>query len=221
MSPHRPSDQRRRSLSVSPSIYHNHLCIDSCHKRTLSRKNLPRQWDLNSWRHEKRPRTHHTPVCANVCSPSGALLIVILSLFLLLQSHPRGWPQQVSLQLPVSLPLLPPSILNRATLVHHLLNLFESQILILRWLIKMFRPSILMHFRNFIGTSRMPRKVLCSVCAIGSYLAHKPHDRPIGLVLPSLHTSPLADAKLLPEHRANQRSIRRKTILALMMRMTC
>lgn len=63
MSPYRPSDQRRRSLSVSPSNYHNHLCYDSCHspaKRTLSRKNLSRQCDLDSWRREKRPRTHHT-----------------------------------------------------------------------------------------------------------------------------------------------------------------
>ena len=135
MSPYRPSNQRRRSLSVSPSIYHNHLCNDSCHsqaKRTLSRKNLPRHWDLESWRREKRPRTHHTSVCADICSPSVTPLIVILSLFLLLLSQPRGWPQQMSLQPPASLPLLPPSILDRATLVHPFLNLFASQILILR-----------------------------------------------------------------------------------------
>ncbi len=96
MSPCRPSHQRRRSLSVSPSIYHDHLCIDSCHppaKRTHSRKDLPRQWDLDSWRREKRPRTQHTSV----------------------RSHP----------------LLPPSILDRATLVHYFLTLFASQILIL------------------------------------------------------------------------------------------
>ena len=71
MSPYRPSNQRRRSLSVSPSSFHNHLCIDSCHppaKRTHSRKDFPRQWDLDSWRREKRPRTQQVSVCPNICA---------------------------------------------------------------------------------------------------------------------------------------------------------
>ncbi|KAI0304909.1 hypothetical protein BC826DRAFT_1100670 [Russula brevipes] len=60
MSPHRPSNQRRSSLSVSPSAFHDQFRIDLCHpptKRTHSRKELPRQWDLDSWRRGKRPRT--------------------------------------------------------------------------------------------------------------------------------------------------------------------
>ncbi|KAI0257579.1 hypothetical protein BJV78DRAFT_1278079 [Lactifluus subvellereus] len=60
MSPYRPSNQRRRSLSVSPSTFHDQHCIDLCHpptKRVHSRKDLPRQWDFDSWRHGKRLRT--------------------------------------------------------------------------------------------------------------------------------------------------------------------
>jgi len=60
MSPYRPSNQRRRSLSS----FHDQLCIDICPsptKRTLSRKDhLPRQWDLESWRRGKRARTQQT-----------------------------------------------------------------------------------------------------------------------------------------------------------------
>ncbi|KAH8988895.1 hypothetical protein EDB92DRAFT_989507 [Lactarius akahatsu] len=59
MSPYRPANQRRRSLSVSTSPFHDQHAIDSClpSKRTLSRKDIPRQWDLDSWRRGKRPRT--------------------------------------------------------------------------------------------------------------------------------------------------------------------
>ncbi|KAI9460903.1 hypothetical protein BJY52DRAFT_236308 [Lactarius psammicola] len=60
MSPYRPVNQRRRSLSVSTSPFHDQHGIDSCllpSKRTLSRKDFPRQWDLDSWRRGKRPRT--------------------------------------------------------------------------------------------------------------------------------------------------------------------
>jgi len=64
MSPYRPSNQRRRSLSVSPPSFHDQLCIDLCHpptKRSLSRNDhLPRQWDLESWRRGKRARTQKT-----------------------------------------------------------------------------------------------------------------------------------------------------------------
>ncbi|KAN0116238.1 hypothetical protein V8E52_006063 [Russula decolorans] len=64
-----------------------------------------------------------------------------------------------------------------------------------------------MHFGNFIGTLQKPRKVLCSVCAIGSHLAHKLRNKPIDLVPPSLHTFLLADVKLLSKHRVYRRSI--------------
>ena len=68
MSPSRPTNQRRRSLSVSTSPFHDQHAIDSCilpSKRTLSHKDIPRQWDLDSWRRGKRPRTQHFSVCPN------------------------------------------------------------------------------------------------------------------------------------------------------------
>lgn len=64
MSPSRPTNQRRRSLSVSTSPFHDQHAIDSCilpSKRTLSRKDIPRQWDLDAWRRGKRPRTQQFP----------------------------------------------------------------------------------------------------------------------------------------------------------------
>ncbi|KAI0307782.1 hypothetical protein B0F90DRAFT_1813180 [Multifurca ochricompacta] len=67
MSPYRLSSQRRRSFSVSASTVHDHHCIDLCHpsKRVHSRKDLNRQWDLDSWRRGKRPRTQQfTPFSA-------------------------------------------------------------------------------------------------------------------------------------------------------------
>ncbi|KAF8481157.1 hypothetical protein DFH94DRAFT_692190 [Russula ochroleuca] len=83
MSPYRPTNQRRRSLSVSPSTFHNHLCIDSCHspaKRTHSRKDPPRHWDLDSWRREKRPRTQqNSPVLAASEPAQGVAAAVFTS----------------------------------------------------------------------------------------------------------------------------------------------
>ncbi|KAF8271419.1 hypothetical protein EI94DRAFT_583360 [Lactarius quietus] len=60
MSPYRPTNQRRRSHSVSTSPFHDQHAIDPCllpSKRTLSRKDIPPQCDLDSWRRGKRPRT--------------------------------------------------------------------------------------------------------------------------------------------------------------------
>jgi hypothetical protein len=70
MSPHRPTNRRRRSLSVTTSPFHDQNAVDSCllpTKRSLSRKDIPRQWDLDSWRRGKRPRTQQFSVCPIVC----------------------------------------------------------------------------------------------------------------------------------------------------------
>ncbi len=92
MSPYRPSNQRRRSLSVSPSALQDKFCIDLCHlpaKRAHSRKDLPRQWDLD-WRRGKRPRTQQISVRTNICSLFEAKLILAPSLFLPLLIPPKG-----------------------------------------------------------------------------------------------------------------------------------
>jgi hypothetical protein len=93
MSPYRPTNQRRRSLSVSPLNIRDQHCIDLCLpsvKRTRSRKDLPRQWDLDSWRCRKRPRTQQVSVRTNVCRLFEAALIFTSSLVSLLLIPPRG-----------------------------------------------------------------------------------------------------------------------------------
>jgi len=135
MSPYRPSNQRRRSLSVTPSSFHDQLCIDLCHppaKRTHSRKDLPRQWDLDSWRRGKRPRTQQISVRPTICRLFRATLTLTSSLVLPLLSLPRGWRlQRRSPQPPFSHLHLLPSILDHAVLTHHFLHPIASQVHIL------------------------------------------------------------------------------------------